>query len=241
MTEIKMDRNMLSFTAYISEFSEENEDISNLHEVSVVNEKNYFNKVSDMKDQPWGAMPKSVSTKSRDDKIEYINKVYDEYLPKLKKLEKTLASKLKSSASKIGNAKVITNIKAKDDLAMKVVDRNKKLEGITDFLRSTIVVPTSEDLDKVTDGVFRKFDKVYEYNPKERGAGGYGYYGARHLLVDLDGFIVEVQLKPRKLATYQKAAHKLYKATRAKQDTMDPAELKKAQAKSRRIFDRGNK
>ena len=243
---------MLSFIKFVQQIDEtvNLEEQGILGELEVINEKNYFNKVSSLPDQPWGKMPKSarlkdtqktVDLKSDDDKREYIGQVYDEHLPKMKKLEGKLKKKLKSAAAKIGDSKVITDIKARKDLVSKVVDRNKKLEGITDFLRSTITVPSKEDMDKVTDGLFKQFPKVYEYVPKERGEGGYGYYGARHVLVDLDGYAVEVQLKPRKLGVYQKAAHKLYKATRGKEGQMSKRELEKVQSKSRRIFDKGNR
>ena len=243
---------MLSFIKFVQQIDEtvNLEEHGILGELQLINEKNYFNKVSSLPDQPWGKMPKSahlkdtqktVDLKSDDDKREYIGQVYDEYLPKMKKLESKLKSKLKSAAGKIGDSKVITDIKARKDLVSKVVDRNKKLEDITDFLRSTITVPSKEDMDKVTDGLFKQFPKVYEYAPKERGAGGYGYYGARHVLVDVDGVAVEVQLKPRKLGRYQKAAHKIYKATRGKEGEMSKKELEKVQSKSRRVFDRGNR
>lgn len=243
---------MLSFIKFVQQIGEtvNLEEQGILGELEVINEKNYFNKVSSLPDQPWGKMPKSarlkdtqktVDLKSDDDKREYIGQVYDEHLPKMKKLEGKLKKKLKSAAAKIGDSKVITDIKARKDLVSKVVDRNKKLEGITDYLRSTITVPSKEDMDKVTDGLFKQFPKVYEYVPKERGEGGYGYYGARHVLVDLDGYAVEVQLKPRKLGVYQKAAHKLYKATRGKEAGMSKKELEKVQSKSRRIFDKGNR
>lgn len=233
---------MLSFTRFVKKLDEEFnlEEQGELFELEIINEKNYFNKVSSMPDQPWGKVPKNLEG-DKDAKRKYVEKKYDEFLPKVKKLETKLASKLKTAGRKVGDIKVITDIKRKPDLVGKVIDRNKKFKNITDFLRSTITVPSKEDMDAVTDGLFKVFSKVYEYAPKERGAGGYGYYGARHLLVDLNGVVVEVQLKPRKLGTYQKAAHKIYKATRGKEGEMSAKDLEKRQSKSRRIFDKGNR
>ena len=243
---------MISFAKFIQQIDEsvEIDESGTLFEVEVINEKNFFNKLSTLPQQPWGKMPraamlksanKTVDLRSDDEKREYLGQLYDNILPTLKKLEGKLKKKLVSAGAKVGDTKVITNIKAKKDFASKVVDRKKNLETITDVLRSTITVPSKDDMDKITDGLFRQFKKVYEYEPKERGAGGYGYYGARHVLVDVDGYIVEVQLKPRKLGVYQKKAHDIYKANRGKEGEMSKKDLKKVQSKSRQIFDRGNR
>ena len=56
---------MLSFIKFVQQIDEtvNLEEHGILGELQLINEKNYFNKVSSLPDQPWGKMPKSAHLK----------------------------------------------------------------------------------------------------------------------------------------------------------------------------------
>lgn len=182
--------------------------------------------------QPWA----DSKGKSADD----VADMYNEYLSTIEDAKGNFEKKMKSSVKGVANPKILVDVKSLKSMVDKIVNRGKKPGKITDWLRGAILVKTEDDVAKVSKNIFKAFDRVEEYEEKDRGADkNYGYYGSKHFLVTVDGITSEIQVMTNKLWAYKGKAHKIYDKYRSAKD-VDPTELAKAQRMSKRAFDRGN-
>lgn len=110
---------------------------------------------------------------------------------------------------------------------------------INDLIRGAVVFDTKEEADKFVKDLIRKNkDKVVEVEEKDKGGDPvYGYYGAYHLLIDMDGVYSEVQVMTKNLWKQKKKAHKIYDANRSSSSGPSKQDMQL----SKQIFNRGNK
>lgn len=189
-------------------------------------------KVQSRTAQPWA----KSSGKTRSD----VAAMYTKHLKTIEAAKNDFAKKMKSSVKGVANPKILVDIKSLTSMVDKIVNRGKKPGAITDWLRGAILVKTEEDVVTVSKNIFKAFDRVEEYEEKNRGADkNYGYYGSKHFLVTVKGITSEVQVMTNKLWAYKGKAHKIYDKYRSAKDT-DSIELAKAQRMSKQAFDRGN-
>lgn len=183
--------------------------------------------------QPWD--------KEKAKNAEEVEAMHKKYLSTIEDAEKEFEKRMKSSTRGVANPKILVDVKSLKSMINKIVQRGKKPGKITDWLRGAILVKDEEDVKKVSENIFKAFNRVEEYEEKERGGDKqYGYYGSKHFLVDVKGITTEIQVMTKKLWAYKGKAHRIYDKYRAAKD-VDASELNKAMRRSKQVFDRGNK
>jgi hypothetical protein len=189
----------------------------------------------------FGKLDKEIQRGAVDkDKImSTIQSLYDKNKKKMISLKNEFANFLKKNSRKFKNQEIYAQIKPLDSLLDKVGNRGKSIMEINDLIRGAVVFDTKDDADKfVADLIRKNKSKVVEVEEKEKGGDPvYGYYGAYHLLVDMDGVYSEVQVMTKNLWKQKKKAHKIYSASRS--SSTGPS--KQDMQLSKQIFNRGNK
>ena len=189
-------------------------------------------KVKPISAQPWA----DSSAKTSSD----VATMYRKYIKTIEAAKNAFEKKMKSSVKGVANPKILVDVKTLKSMVDKIVKRGKKPGAISDWLRGAILVKTEEDVVTVSKNVFKAFDRVEEYEEKNRGGDKtYGYYGSKHFLATVNGITSEIQVMTTKLWAYKGRAHKIYDKYRSADD-VDPTELAKAQRVSKQTFDRGN-
>lgn len=182
--------------------------------------------------QPWA----NSSGKNRSD----VKTMYGKYIKTIETAKDAFAKKMKSSVKGVQNPKILVDVKTLKSMVDKIIKRGKAPGAISDWLRGAILVKTEEDVVTVSKNIFKAFDRVEEYEEKNRGGDkNYGYYGSKHFLATVNGITSEIQVMTTKLWKYKGRAHKIYDKYRSADD-VDPIELAKAQRVSKQTFDRGN-
>jgi len=172
------------------------------------------------------------------DRSAEITKAYNNILPQLQSA-KTSFEKLmrKNIKGKQGNVRIKSRIKPIKSVKDKVFGRGKKFSEMNDLVAGAVMFDTKEEADKFVKDFRRKNgDKVKGYEEKKQAnAGEFGYYGAHHLDVEIDGFIFEIQVMTKQLWGRKSVAHDIYTATRS-----TGGGTKQDKEISRRYFKRGN-
>jgi ppGpp synthetase/RelA/SpoT-type nucleotidyltranferase len=178
-------------------------------------------------------------TIGKDKIMSAIQSIYDKNKNNLKDLKNKFADFLKKSSRKFKDQEIYAQIKPLDSLLDKVGNRGKSVMEINDLIRGAVIFDTKDDADKFVQDLIRKNSKkVVEVEEKEKGGDPvYGYYGAYHLLIDIDGVYAEVQVMTKNLWKQKKKAHNIYKASRS--SSTGPSKYDKQLSKQ--IFNRGNK
>lgn len=189
----------------------------------------------------FGKLDKEIKRGAVDkDKImSTIQSIYDKNKSSMKALKTKFADFLKKNSRKFKNQEIYAQIKPLDSLLDKVGNRGKSVMEINDLIRGAVVFDTKEDADKFVQDLIRKNGKkIVEVEEKEKGGDPvYGYYGAYHLLVDMDGVYAEVQVMTKNLWKQKKKAHKIYQANRSSSSGPSKQDMQL----SKQIFNRGNK
>jgi hypothetical protein len=188
--------------------------------------------------QPWQEFnhDKKHSTFSQDEFHKYYKKHVE---PHINKAEKPFHRTL--HLAKSHNAKVLSARKPLDSFYNKVVERGKDSTDIDDVLRGAILTRDKRDTDKVVDNLKKKGEVVkHEYKEFGDKKSDGGYYGVHHITLKVNGVHTEVQVMPKKVWTYKKAAHKLYKKHRTNPDKNNP-EYQQDMRKSKELMMRGNR
>jgi hypothetical protein len=189
----------------------------------------------------FGKLDKEIQRGAVDkDKImSTIQSLYDKNKKKMVSLKNEFANFLKKNSRKFKNQEIYAQIKPLDSLLDKVGNRGKSIMEINDLIRGAVVFDTKDDADKfVADLIRKNKSKVVEVEEKEKGGDPvYGYYGAYHLLVDMDGVYSEVQVMTKNLWKQKKKAHKIYQANRSSSSGPSKQDMQL----SKQIFNRGNK
>lgn len=129
--------------------------------------------------------------------------------------------------------KVMTDIKSEESFKNKTVKRGKDAE-VGDVLRGAILVDKEEQILEVTKRL-KKIFVIKKVDYKTKPDKPFGYYGAEHLDVIIDGMICEIQIMTRRLWHYKHKQHKIYQKYRG--ETKIPKEMI---IKSKEIFKKGN-
>lgn len=168
-----------------------------------------------------------------------IQSIYDKNKGKMQELKTKFAKFLKNNSRKFKNQEIYAQIKPLKSLLDKVGNRGKSVMEINDLIRGAVVFDTKEDADKFVQDLVRKNkDKVVEIEEKDKGGDPvYGYYGAYHLLIDMEGVYSEVQVMTKNLWKQKKKAHKIYDANRSSSSGPSKQDMQL----SKQIFNRGNK
>jgi hypothetical protein len=175
----------------------------------------------------------------KDKIISTIESIYDKNKSKLDALKKEFANFLKKNSRKFKNQEIYAQLKSLDSLKDKVGNRGKSIIEINDLIRGAVVFDTKDDADKFMQDLVRKNkDKIVEIEEKEKGSDPeYGYYGAYHLLIDIQGVYAEVQVMTKTLWKQKKKAGKIYDTFRSNPS----GPTKQASQMSKQIFNRGNR
>lgn len=113
---------------------------------------------------------------------------------------------------------VITNLKKAESLHEKIHGRGKKLEKITDALRSTIFCKDGEEIGKTRDLLHKNFKVVEEDDQYHNPKGNMGYVGYHALVQMPSGHVAEVQIHlPDVFIAKDGPGHKLYEQVRSTQ------------------------
>jgi ppGpp synthetase/RelA/SpoT-type nucleotidyltranferase len=175
----------------------------------------------------------------KDKVMSTIQSLYDKNKKSLTDLKNRFAELLKKNSRKFKNHEIYAQIKPLNSLLDKVGNRGKSVMEINDLIRGAVIFDTKDDADKfVQDFIRKNGNKVVEVNEKEKGGDPmYGYYGAFHLLVDVEGVYAEIQVMTKTLWKQKKKAHDIYTAARS--SSSGPS--KQDRQLSKQIFNRGNK
>lgn len=180
---------------------------------------------------------------TKSDKTAGLTKAYNAIKPELEKaktaFEKLVRKNIKGkSVGKQGNVQIKTRIKPLKSVDDKVFARGKKFSDLNDLVAGAVLFDTKEEADKFVKDFRRKnADKVKGYEEKKQAtAGEYGYYGAHHLDVEVNGYILEIQVMTKNLWGRKRVSHKIYTRTRSTGGgTEQDKEI------SRRYFKKGNR
>lgn len=143
-----------------------------------------------------------------------LEKMYDELMPKFKKILTKFQRIVKSNFPKgdVQKIKFFSMIKPLKSLKDKIIDRNTPPESIGDIVRGAVLFEKQADVEKFVKD-FRRKNKslVIGYEMKKKGQDKeLGYYGSHHLDLMVDGLVTELQVMTRKMWKYKEAAHVLY-------------------------------
>jgi len=189
----------------------------------------------------FGELDKLISRGAieKDKIMSTIQSIYDKNKDIMEKKRKKFADFLKKNSRKFKNHEIYAQIKPLKSLLDKVGNRGKSVMEINDLIRGAVVFDDKEDADRFVNDLVRKHgQKVVEVEEKLKGGDPvYGYYGAYHLLVDIDGIYSEIQVMTKNLWKQKKKAHTIYQASRS--SSAGPSKLDKQTSKQ--IFTRGNK
>lgn len=99
-----------------------------------------------------------------------------------------------------------------------------------------MLLSTKEEADRYVRDFKRKNPKIVRaHEEKVAGdSGEYGYYGAHHLDIEVDGLVFELQIMSKQLWQKKSVAHKIYSTTRSTGATNKDKEI------SRQYFRKGN-
>lgn len=167
-----------------------------------------------------------------------IKKIMDGYERKIETVKKDFEKLIRSEIRKFPKVKFLSATKPLSSIEDKVIKRKKPLSELNDLVRGAVLFETKEDADDFIKRFVRKNkSKVAELETKERGSDTtYGYYGAYHLLLDVGGILVELQVMTKKLWNYKKNAHDIYTRSRSKPGGPDKFD----RHMSKLIFSKGN-
>lgn len=203
--------------------------------------RNLSKKVRSSGDAPW-AKEKIKDFEGKNDP-EKITALYQKYTPLIKDRLKKYQSGLKSALRGVRNAKILVDVKTLKSFLNKTIDRGRDPSTVNDWLRGSILVDDEKDIGTVSKNMFKAFDSVSEFEPKQRGDDKqFGYYGSVHFTVDVGGVDTEVQVMTKKLFNTKNVAHAQYDDFRSASDEVkNSAETKKKLRQGKRLFDKGNK
>lgn len=155
------------------------------------------------------------------------------------RVKKKFESMMGTAVRKYNKVKVLSDIKELDSITDKAVDRGKSIVDMNDLVRGAVLFDNKKQADEfVKKFVKKNKQSIVEYEEKERGEDKkYGYYGSHHMLINIEGLLVEIQVMTRKLWSYKKAAHEIYKKTRSQEGGMDRFQ----RHQSNMFFSMGNK
>lgn len=187
--------------------------------------------------QPWQEFThnKKHSTFSQDEFHKYYKKHVEPHVDKAEKPFHRTLHLVKSH-----NAKVMAARKPLDSFYNKVVERGRSSTDIDDVLRGAILTRDKREADKVVDNLKKK-GEVVKHEYKEFGDSKLGYGGVHHVTLKVNGVHTEVQVMPKKMWTYKKEAHNIYKKYRTMQSPEKHPDYEKDVRKSKNMFLRAHK
>lgn len=231
---------MISFLEFLSESKEKTPLI--LLDEGIANPAMHKDKkvrILDREIRKIAALPDNVKPKeSTVNLVTSLTKdLYQKYEPKLKSIQPKLVDMVKSSYR--GKSPTIkSRIKPLRSVLDKTIKRKKEFGSTNDLLGAAILL---DDKDEVDDYV-KRFIRKNKKNVKaveEKVPGGkneYGYYGAFHIDVEIDGMINELQVMTKRLWQKKGVAHTIYTTSRSRKGGATPHE----KMMSRKIFRKGN-
>lgn len=171
--------------------------------------------------------------------IDKLEKVHSKYEDILKKVKLKFESIIKKESRKYNKVDFKSNSKGMESIIDKALTRKKGYSTLNDLVRGALLFQTKEEADKFLKDFVRKNKSiVIEVEEKKRGQGNvYGYYGAHHLGLNIDGVVVELQLMTKKLWSKKTAAHDIYVKNRSSGKEPDNFD----RYTSKKIFSMGNR
>ena len=166
-----------------------------------------------------------------------VTDLYRKYEPMLKSAKSKFVRMIKSSY-RGKSPEVKSRIKPLKSVLDKTVKRTKPFGSMNDLLAGAILLDSKEEVDDYV----KRFIRNNSRNVKaveEKVPGGkneYGYYGAFHIDVEIDGIVVELQVMTKKLWQKKGVAHSIYTSSRSRVGGATSQE----KAMSRKIFRKGN-
>lgn len=168
--------------------------------------KTFFGHLRESLVQPWGA-----STTDAGIQAAYMTAA-------LKAIDREAKFRALLQAVAPSDAQTITNIKSFDSFTSKV-RRGKAPNEIHDVLRGAILCGDDDDIN-VTVNRLQAYARIVELDRKVT-ENDYGYAGACHVKIILQGMIVEIQIMTKKLWQYKEWSHTFYSDVREDAD-VDP-------------------
>lgn len=166
-----------------------------------------------------------------------VKNILEKYKDAIDEAAKKFQTLVKSETKKFRNVKFLFGTKPLKSIISKVVNRGRDFTKLGDMIRGAVLFETNDDVVKFVKDFRRKSGvHIVDYEMKEKGKDAtYGYFGSHHFDLDIDGFIIELQVMTNKLWSYKTAAHDVYNNVR------DSGVITKADiALSKKLFSMGN-
>jgi hypothetical protein len=202
---------------------------------TVLHEEMVINKTGEKRQSKWGDVKGNTPEEQKASAI----KIYQGAMKYVNAAKAAYGKILKTATRKIHDAKILVQVKKLEAFVTKVTTRGKVASKITDLLRGAVLVTQPEEVMPVVKAIKKEF-RVVEYEIKSKGEDKkYGYHGAHHFLVLVDGVVTEIQVMTRKLWNYKTAAHQVYDKYRKGGDV--DKKLKQLDINmSKNLFGKGN-
>lgn len=185
------------------------------------------------------AFEKLVGNRKRDENVALLTKLMDKHVDLINSVLKKFHSHVNSLLPKKGSKQryqFLHQKKTLESIIDKVIDRKKKLTEISDLVRGAILFDSAKEMEEFVKDFTRKSPYIIKIEPKLKGQSEYGYYGAYHIDLNIDGLDIEVQITTTKLWTYKGEAHKIYDKWRSSPQPMDKFDKNL----SKQLFSKGN-
>lgn len=182
-----------------------------------------------------------ISPKSKKEQLEAL---YKRLLPRFTATQAKFKSIITKELDKQqrGKVRILSAVKPFESLYNKVIERGKKLGNIGDIVRGAMLFDTDADVSDFMKRFTRKnAHLIVKHEKKEKGTDHvFGYFGAHHLDLVIDGLITELQVTTKKLWNYKAAAHVFYHEFRTQIASGGSIPHSVSHA-SKKIFSLGNK
>lgn len=157
--------------------------------------------------QPW---KKSDFYDVPDDDKEIQKFIKKEIDPYLEKVRPAFEHGVKKALNKVLGAQAMFDKKLLPSIINKV-NRNVSLNVMNDILRGQVLTDSPEDQKKITNILKRTFNFVKHDYKKFGTYDDTGYYGSHHLIIEIEGVMIELQIMPKTLWIQKEMAHVFYK------------------------------
>lgn len=153
---------------------------------------------------------------SEEEQIAFIEKKLKEYSKEIEKANNDFNKIFKSYAGRYKAKFVHGGIKSLKSIISKVIIRNKPLSSLGDLIRGAMLFKTEKELNEFIDDLKRHNKiKILDIDFKKKGDDKvYGYFGAYHFDIEIDGITIELQAMTERLWKYKFVAHDVYDKVR---------------------------
>jgi hypothetical protein len=182
---------------------------------------------------------KLIHTRTKDENIKILTSLIEKHADLLDNILDKFYNHINSFLPKKGTSgrfKFLHQKKTLKSIIDKVLNRNKNLTMISDLVRGAILFDSHSDMEEFIKDFRRKSNYIIKFEEKLKGENKWGYYGAYHIDLSIDGMAIELQVMTNRLWRYKEGAHGIYDKWRTSPDKASKVDL----SLSRQLFNIGN-